>query len=74
MAVKVSNKLNNAFEGALAGGGDPATSPLYVFGPFPEINCRCRSGQSHFWRFSLAGDHNHHGGFCHVPPGDALGY
>jgi hypothetical protein len=27
----VSNKLNNAFEGALAGGGDPATSPLYVF-------------------------------------------
>lgn len=30
----VSHKLKNAFEGALAGGGDPATSPLYVFGPF----------------------------------------
>lgn len=37
MAVKVSNKLNNAFEGALAGGGDPATSPLYVFGPFLKL-------------------------------------
>ena len=37
MAVKVSNKLNNAFEGALAGGGDPATSPLYVFGPFLRL-------------------------------------
>jgi len=37
MAVKISNKLNNAFEGALAGGGDPATSPLYVFGPFLRL-------------------------------------
>ncbi len=37
MAVKLSNKLNNAFEGALAGGGDPATSPLYVFGPFLKL-------------------------------------
>jgi nucleotide-binding universal stress UspA family protein len=37
MAVKISNKLNNAFEGALAGGGDPATSPLYVFGPFLKL-------------------------------------
>ena len=37
MAVKVSNKLKNAFEGALAGGGDPATSPLYVFGPFLKL-------------------------------------
>ncbi len=37
MAIKVSNKLNNAFEGALAGGGDPATSPLYVFGPFLKL-------------------------------------
>lgn len=37
MAGKVSNKLNNAFEGALAGGGDPATSPLYVFGPFLKL-------------------------------------
>jgi hypothetical protein len=37
MAVRVSNKLNNSFEGALAGGGDPATSPLYVFGPFLKL-------------------------------------
>ncbi len=34
MAHVVSRKLSNSFEGALAGGGDPATSPLYVFGPF----------------------------------------
>ncbi len=33
----VSHKLTNAFEGALAGGGDPATSPLYVFGPFLKL-------------------------------------
>jgi hypothetical protein len=33
----VSHKLSNAFEGALAGGGDPATSPLYVFGPFLQL-------------------------------------
>lgn len=37
MAAKISTKLNNAFEGALAGGGDPATSPLYVFGPFLKL-------------------------------------
>jgi len=30
----VSHKLSSSLEGALAGGGDPATSPLYVFGPF----------------------------------------
>ncbi len=30
----VSHKLKGALQGALAGGGDPATSPLYVFGPF----------------------------------------
>jgi nucleotide-binding universal stress UspA family protein/predicted membrane protein len=30
----ISHKLSNSFQGALAGGGDPATSPLYVFGPF----------------------------------------
>ncbi|HEX4476631.1 MAG TPA: universal stress protein [Polyangiaceae bacterium] len=30
----VSRKLSGSIEGALAGGGDPATSPLYVFGPF----------------------------------------
>jgi len=33
----VSHKLSNSFEGALAGGGDPATSPLYVFGPFIKL-------------------------------------
>ncbi|MBT3240872.1 MAG: universal stress protein [Chloroflexi bacterium] len=33
----VSHKLKNSFEGALAGGGDPATSPLYVFGPFLKL-------------------------------------
>lgn len=33
----VSHKLSSAFEGALAGGGDPATSPLYVFGPFLKL-------------------------------------
>jgi nucleotide-binding universal stress UspA family protein len=33
----VSHKLKNSFEGALAGGGDPATSPLYVFGPFIRL-------------------------------------
>lgn len=30
----ISHKLRNSLEGALAGGGDAATSPLYVFGPF----------------------------------------
>jgi len=33
----VSHKLDNSIEGALAGGGDPATSPLYVFGPFLRL-------------------------------------
>ncbi len=37
MSVTVSRKLSNAFEGALAGGGDPAASPLYVFGPFLKL-------------------------------------
>ena len=37
MAATVSKKLSNSFEGALAGGGDPATSPLYVFGPFLKL-------------------------------------
>jgi nucleotide-binding universal stress UspA family protein len=32
-----SQKLRNSLEGALAGGGDPATSPLYVFGPFLKL-------------------------------------
>jgi nucleotide-binding universal stress UspA family protein len=35
--ASVSHKLNNSVEGALAGGGDPATSPLYVFGPFLKL-------------------------------------
>lgn len=33
----VSYKLSSPIEGALAGGGDPATSPLYVFGPFLKL-------------------------------------
>jgi hypothetical protein len=33
----VAHKLSNSVEGALAGGGDPATSPLYVFGPFLRL-------------------------------------
>lgn len=33
----VSHKLSSSFQGALAGGGDPATSPLYVFGPFLRL-------------------------------------
>ncbi|RYZ87818.1 MAG: hypothetical protein EOP04_10825 [Proteobacteria bacterium] len=37
MSATISHKLKNAFEGALAGGGDPATSPLYVFGPFMTL-------------------------------------
>ena len=37
MAATISKKLSNSFEGALAGGGDPATSPLYVFGPFLRL-------------------------------------
>ena len=37
MSGSISHKLSNAFEGALAGGGDPATSPLYVFGPFLKL-------------------------------------
>jgi nucleotide-binding universal stress UspA family protein len=32
-----THRLSNAFQGALAGGGDPATSPLYVFGPFLKL-------------------------------------
>lgn len=37
MAARISHKLKNPLEGALAGGGDPATSPLYVFGPFLSL-------------------------------------
>jgi len=35
--ANVNHKLKNSFEGALAGGGNPATSPLYVFGPFLKM-------------------------------------
>ena len=35
--VRISHKLSNSFDGALAGGGDPASSPLYVFGPFLRL-------------------------------------
>ncbi|MDP2270433.1 MAG: universal stress protein [Archangium sp.] len=33
----VTHRLKGAIEGALAGGGDPATSPLYVFGPYLRL-------------------------------------
>jgi nucleotide-binding universal stress UspA family protein len=33
----VTHKLDSPLQGALAGGGDPATSPLYVFGPFLRL-------------------------------------
>lgn len=35
--ARISHKLKNSIEGALAGGGDAATSPLYVFGPFLSL-------------------------------------
>jgi hypothetical protein len=37
MSVTLSKRLSTSLEGALAGGGDPATSPLYVFGPFLKL-------------------------------------
>lgn len=37
MGASISYKLKNSLQGALAGGGDPATSPLYVFGPFLSL-------------------------------------
>ncbi|MGE3623014.1 MAG: universal stress protein [Bdellovibrionales bacterium] len=37
MSIVISKRLSNSLEGALAGGGDPATSPLYVFGPFLKL-------------------------------------
>lgn len=33
----ISHKLSSSIDGALAGGGDPASSPLYVFGPFLSL-------------------------------------
>ena len=35
--IRTSHRLRGALEGALAGGGDPASSPLYVFGPFLQF-------------------------------------
>jgi hypothetical protein len=35
--VQAPRKLSGALAGALAVGGDPATSPLYVFGPFLRL-------------------------------------
>jgi nucleotide-binding universal stress UspA family protein len=43
-----SHRLSNAFQGALAGGGDPATSPLYVFGPFLRLIVVAGVGQVTF--------------------------
>jgi nucleotide-binding universal stress UspA family protein len=37
LSAAISHRLKGSFEGALAGGGDPATSPLYVFGPFLQL-------------------------------------
>jgi len=37
LLTTVSHKLKGSFDGALAGGGDPASSPLYVFGPFLQL-------------------------------------
>jgi len=34
---QVSHRLRGAVHGALAGRGDPATSPRYVFGSFPRL-------------------------------------
>lgn len=37
MSDHPDRRLRNAWQGALAGGGDPASSPLYVFGPFLSL-------------------------------------
>jgi len=44
----VSQRLKGAFQGALAGGGDPATSPLYVFGPFLRLIVASGAGAACF--------------------------
>ncbi len=44
----VSHRLRGAFEGALAGGGDPASSPLYVFGPFLRLLAASGAGAAAF--------------------------
>jgi hypothetical protein len=35
--MQLTRKLSGPLDGALAAGGDPATSPLYVFGPFLRL-------------------------------------
>ena len=35
--MQLTRKLSGPFDGALAAGGDPGTSPLYVFGPFMRL-------------------------------------
>lgn len=40
----VSHRLKSSFAGALAGGGDPASSPLYVFGPFLKVIAASAAG------------------------------
>jgi hypothetical protein len=35
--MRLTRRLSGPFDGALAAGGDPATSPLYVFGPFLRL-------------------------------------
>ena len=37
MSAIPDRRLRSAWQGALAGGGDPASSPLYVFGPFVAL-------------------------------------
>jgi hypothetical protein len=36
----VSHKLSTPIHGALAGSGDPASSPLSVYGPFLRLSFR----------------------------------
>ncbi len=44
----VSHRLGGAVQGALAGGGDPASSPLYVFGPFLRLLVLTGAGTASF--------------------------
>ncbi len=44
----VSHRLKGSFAGALAGGGDPASSPLYVFGPFMRLLAASSAGAACF--------------------------
>ena len=74
MAATISKKLSNSFEGALAGGGDPATSPLIRFRSFSQTHRYCRSRAGYVWRNCLAGGFYGHNGFGDVSSGDDLGY